>query len=251
MRILTIVSFVIAVTKQIPYSLLSIMDDLFFFKMHDDVDGSPVFCLLKLRPWLIPFLKNASELYDIYICTFGTYQYAQEVRSKLVSLTSHETIKAQLISRENFENPVNPQPAPPPQHPQQNDDAGAKVNDNATQQQPPQPQAPQQRPSGIAGRKKDLRSIVDLLKADFAPGMAVLLDDRHDVWVEDDARDNLLKIHPCAYLHLSLRIRWIPIISPVDMFTLVFNRRFVLLGTLGIEHTCISRHEAERRTSAN
>jgi hypothetical protein len=41
--------FFFEVTKHIPYSLLSIMADLFFFKMSTDSDGTPIYCLVKLR----------------------------------------------------------------------------------------------------------------------------------------------------------------------------------------------------------
>lgn len=117
------------VTKHIPYSLLSIMADLFFFKMSTDSDGTPIYCLVKLRfvlslasentetarsnlfprlshsPGLLTFLKAASRLFEIYLCTFGTATYAREVRHKLVELTTPTTLNQVLISREQLLRP--------------------------------------------------------------------------------------------------------------------------------------------------
>eukprot|EP01122_Echinamoeba_exundans_P010099 TRINITY_DN3689_c0_g1_i2.p1 TRINITY_DN3689_c0_g1~~TRINITY_DN3689_c0_g1_i2.p1 ORF type:complete len:432 (+),score=36.36 TRINITY_DN3689_c0_g1_i2:554-1849(+) len=144
-------------TKHIPYSLLSIMADLFFFKMSTDSDGSPIYCLVKLRPGLLTFLKTASRHFEIYLCTFGTATYAREVRHKLVELTGPNTLNSILISREQLLRP------------------------------------------GDKQYRKDLDSIIKIIGNDVHPSYCVLIDDRHDVWSEDHARENLLRIHPYSF----------------------------------------------------
>ncbi|KAJ4712178.1 RNA polymerase II C-terminal domain phosphatase-like 4 [Melia azedarach] len=57
--------------------------------------------LVKLRPYLRTFLKDASTMYDIYICTMGTRHYA-ELIAELLDPKCEYYISGRLITREDF-----------------------------------------------------------------------------------------------------------------------------------------------------
>jgi hypothetical protein len=126
----------------------------------------------------LTFLKAASRHFEIYLCTFGTATYAREVRHKLVELTGPNTLNSILISREQLLRP------------------GDKRALNTTRERltPPVFLTPV-----LTEYRKDLDSIIKIIGNDVHPSFCVLIDDRHDVWSEDHARENLLRIHPYSF----------------------------------------------------
>lgn len=74
-----------------------------------DFDGKPLYCLVKPRPGILSFLRSARHFFRIYICTFGSLEYATEIRNRLNSLVARgdkdplpPAIEPQIISRESL-----------------------------------------------------------------------------------------------------------------------------------------------------
>lgn len=151
------------VSTHISYPLLR-LEDIFAFPIHEEGISSKVFCISKLRPGAINFLKIASRFYHIILCTLGTYEYAEKIREKLNQLVcmklkdaNYETIDPLIISREHH----------------------IFIGSN-----------------GNIYYRKSFDNFISRLSLDISRSISVILDDRLDIWDSKDVELNLLKIQP-------------------------------------------------------
>lgn len=123
-----------------------------------------LFCLIKLRPGAIDFIRSARKLFKIFICTLGSFEYATEIRNRLNQLVgesegkeSVEAIEPIIFSREHH------------------------LSENSRY-------------------KKSFEKI--LTKSHDLPlldSVSLIVDDRADIWVDKYARSNLIPISPYSY----------------------------------------------------
>lgn len=157
------------VLTQVPFSLLQ-MEDIIFFPMENDHrTKQKLYCLVKLRPGVIDFLRYARKLFKIYICTLGNRNYAKEIRDRLnlrvaskEGIDNLEAIEPLIISREHH-----------------------MTYDSITNK---------------CTYQKNLRDILSKNQdLSFNENVIVVVDDRFDIWYSKDAEYNLVRIHPYSF----------------------------------------------------
>lgn len=198
-----------------------------------DFDGKPLYCLVKPRPGIISFLRSARPFFRIYICTFGSLEYASEIRTRLNALVAKgdktpmpPALEPQIIAREAHRttfpphsgptSPINEEvtckneflcPLSPPAtpSPHQSDSSAVSTSSSYSQSEsvdynvisnhltPSQPKPLAQT------LRKSLKTILASLGMDIDERLCVCLDDRLDVWTEEDMERNVLKIHPYSF----------------------------------------------------
>lgn len=131
---------------------------------HQNSEQKPLYCFVKPRPGIIPFLRSARTFFKIYICTFGSLDYASEIRDRLNIMVSKEdktdvplAIESLIISREIH------------------------------------------REKNSLSLTKDIKNILRNMEVDFDERFCISIDDRIDVWSEWDVNHTLLKIHPYTF----------------------------------------------------
>lgn len=153
------------ISTHLPYPLLR-LEDIFTFpiQVQEDNINDKLYCISKLRPGAIDFLKLASKFFHIIFCTLGTYDYAEKMRERLNQLVSkrlkdvnYETIDPLIISKEYHE----------------------RVGSN-----------------GEKFYCKSFDNFISKLNLNISRSISVILDDRIDVWDPKDVESNLIKIHP-------------------------------------------------------
>lgn len=146
------------------------MEDIIFFPMKNEhKTDEKLYCLVKLRPGVIDFLRYARKLFKIYICTLGNRFYANEIRNRLnlrvaskEGIDNLEAIEPLIISREHH-----------------------MTYDSITNK---------------CIYKKNIRDILSKnQELSFNENVIVIVDDRFDIWCSKDAEYNLVRIHPYSF----------------------------------------------------
>lgn len=222
--------------------------------------AKPLFCLVKPRPGLVSFLRSARKFFRIYICTFGSLDYATEIRNRVNAMVSKgdkepqpPALEAQIIARDAHRlsfSPSSPsssvylssspdstsatlhtatstpptRPSPDPATPLTSDNDSSEGKESIrvdTTSESQGSQAEQGRPIGAESQtasttvvpstpppppssscmtlKKSLKVILEHVGQAIDERMCVCVDDRLDVWTEEDVLRNVLKIHPYAF----------------------------------------------------
>jgi hypothetical protein len=140
---------------------------------------------VKPRPGTISFLRSARHFFKIFICTFGSLEYATEIRNRLNAIVAKgdkehlpPAIEPQIIARE----------------------AHRRVLPDFEEQVEDHQLVDSSLPISVAQTlRKSLKTIVKSLNMDIDERMCVCLDDRLDVWSPEDAEKSVLKIHPYSF----------------------------------------------------
>lgn len=200
-----------------------------------DFAGKPLYCLVKPRPGIISFLRSARTFFRIYICTFGSLEYASEIRTRFNALVAKgdktplpPALEPQIIAREahrrtvtgladvqtcagtetenikaDLLSPVSPPatPSPRPFIPSADNSLPADSDPPITvvQQADAGTDAQAQQPPLAQTLRKSLNTILGSLKMDIDERLCVCLDDRLDVWAPEDVDRSVLKIHPYSF----------------------------------------------------
>ena len=201
-----------------------------------DFIGKPLYCLVKPRPGIISFLRSARTFFRIYICTFGSLEYASEICTRLNALVAKgdktplpPALEPQIIAREAHRRnvtgvadvqtcagsetdglPVKQElcPISPPATPSPRPFEGHATNSTTTRSEPPATVVQQadagtdaqaQQPPLAQTLRKSLKTILGSLKMDIDERLCVCLDDRLDVWAPEDVDRSVLKIHPYSF----------------------------------------------------
>lgn len=152
---------------------------------EDELASKPLYCLVKPRPGAISFLRSARHFFKIYICTFGSLEYATEIRNRFNAMVAkgdkeHQppAIEPQIIAREAHRRLLKDMDSPEGDH---------SLVDNSSILNLAQTM------------RKNLKTILKSLQLNLDERMCVCLDDRLDVWTSEDAEKSVLKIHPYSF----------------------------------------------------
>lgn len=150
------------ITPIVPYKLLH-SKDVFVFEMGNQ-SGQKLYCLIKLRPGAIDFISSVSKLFKVYICTLGNLEYATEIRNRINRLVAKRERNEQWVA-------IEPYIISREHH----------VSENSTYKK---------------GFGKFLQKTNELHILD---SVAIIVDDRADIWEGPDAQANLVPIYPYSY----------------------------------------------------
>lgn len=201
-----------------------------------DFVGKPLYCLVKPRPGIISFLRSARNFFRIYVCTFGSLEYASEIRTRLNALVAKgdktpqpPALESQIIAREAHRRivagvadvqacagseteglssrqelcSISPPATPSPRPYSASTNEASVINGDppVTVVQPADAgtDAQAQQPPLAQTLRKSLKTILSSLKMDIDERLCVCLDDRLDVWAPEDVERNVLKIHPYSF----------------------------------------------------